>query len=178
MKNRRPVLPPCGRRERSKIRPIKGRKAAGRQPHVKPQCARCIGAYERTCPICCVILIDSPRPRMYTARRLERWRDRAAGDAEEPVAGRGFSRPPGQQPAAVSETHSSRRAVSAAFFSGQFFHVASRPPRARERQSRMSTAIEPNAQQGSSVAFEITGAAPAPADTLGLNARRVIAKRY
>src|ERR1043165_3372027 len=42
----------------------------------------------------------------------------------------------------------------------------------------MSTVIEPNAQQGSSVAFEITGARPAPADTLGLNARRVIAKRY
>ncbi|MDQ3745827.1 MAG: adenosylcobalamin-dependent ribonucleoside-diphosphate reductase [Acidobacteriota bacterium] len=42
----------------------------------------------------------------------------------------------------------------------------------------MSTVIEPNAPQGSSVSFEITGAAPAPADTLGLNARRVIAKRY
>ncbi|MBV9928102.1 MAG: adenosylcobalamin-dependent ribonucleoside-diphosphate reductase [Acidobacteria bacterium] len=41
----------------------------------------------------------------------------------------------------------------------------------------MSTAIEPK-QQGSPSAFEITGAAPAAAETLGLNARRVIAKRY
>jgi ribonucleoside-diphosphate reductase alpha chain len=42
----------------------------------------------------------------------------------------------------------------------------------------MSTVIEPNAPQGSPSAFEITGAAPAAAETLGLNARRVIAKRY
>ena len=41
----------------------------------------------------------------------------------------------------------------------------------------MSTVIEPNAPQGTPSAFEITGAAPA-AETLGLNARRVIAKRY
>jgi len=42
----------------------------------------------------------------------------------------------------------------------------------------MSTVIEPNAPQGSHSAFEITGAAPAATETLGLNARRVIAKRY
>lgn len=42
----------------------------------------------------------------------------------------------------------------------------------------MSTVIEPNAPQGSPSSFEITGAAPAAAETLGLNARRVIAKRY
>ncbi|HEX8559129.1 MAG TPA: adenosylcobalamin-dependent ribonucleoside-diphosphate reductase [Pyrinomonadaceae bacterium] len=43
----------------------------------------------------------------------------------------------------------------------------------------MSTVIEPNAPQGSPSAFDITGAAPAAAaETLGLNARRVIAKRY
>ncbi|MDT5262329.1 MAG: ribonucleoside-diphosphate reductase alpha chain, partial [Acidobacteriota bacterium] len=42
----------------------------------------------------------------------------------------------------------------------------------------MSTVIEPNASQGSPSAFEITGATPAPAEILGLNARRVIAKRY
>lgn len=42
----------------------------------------------------------------------------------------------------------------------------------------MSTVIEPNAAQGSPSSFEITGAAPAAAETLGLNARRVIAKRY
>src|SRR5256714_8770773 len=42
----------------------------------------------------------------------------------------------------------------------------------------MSTAIEPNAPQGTPSAFEITGATPAPTETLGLNARRVIAKRY
>jgi ribonucleoside-diphosphate reductase alpha chain len=42
----------------------------------------------------------------------------------------------------------------------------------------MSTVIEPNAPQGSPSAFEITGATPAPAEILGLNARRVIAKRY
>jgi ribonucleoside-diphosphate reductase alpha chain len=41
----------------------------------------------------------------------------------------------------------------------------------------MSTVIEPNASQGSPSAFEITGAAPA-AEVIGLNARRVIAKRY
>jgi ribonucleoside-diphosphate reductase alpha chain len=41
----------------------------------------------------------------------------------------------------------------------------------------MSTVIEPNAPQGSPSAFEITGAAPA-AEVIGLNARRVIAKRY
>jgi ribonucleoside-diphosphate reductase alpha chain len=42
----------------------------------------------------------------------------------------------------------------------------------------MSTVIEPNAPQGSPSGFEITGAAPATAETLGLNARRVIGKRY
>jgi ribonucleoside-diphosphate reductase alpha chain len=42
----------------------------------------------------------------------------------------------------------------------------------------MSTVIEPNAPQGSPSGFEITGAAPAAAETLGLNARRVIGKRY
>ncbi|HZT59597.1 MAG TPA: adenosylcobalamin-dependent ribonucleoside-diphosphate reductase [Pyrinomonadaceae bacterium] len=42
----------------------------------------------------------------------------------------------------------------------------------------MSTVIEPNAPQGNPSAFEITGATPAPAEELGLNARRVIAKRY
>ncbi|HEX8285825.1 MAG TPA: ribonucleotide reductase N-terminal alpha domain-containing protein, partial [Pyrinomonadaceae bacterium] len=42
----------------------------------------------------------------------------------------------------------------------------------------MSTVIEPNASQGSPNAFEITGAAPAAAEVIGLNARRVIAKRY
>ncbi|HST51089.1 MAG TPA: adenosylcobalamin-dependent ribonucleoside-diphosphate reductase [Pyrinomonadaceae bacterium] len=42
----------------------------------------------------------------------------------------------------------------------------------------MSTVIEPNAPQGSPSAFEITGTTPAPAEELGLNARRVIAKRY
>jgi ribonucleoside-diphosphate reductase alpha chain len=42
----------------------------------------------------------------------------------------------------------------------------------------MSTVIEPNAPQGTPSAFEITGAAPAPTEILGLNARRVIAKRY
>src|SRR5688572_9108962 len=43
----------------------------------------------------------------------------------------------------------------------------------------MSTVIEPNAPQGSPTPLEITGAqAAAPADILGLNARRVIAKRY
>src|ERR687890_129581 len=41
----------------------------------------------------------------------------------------------------------------------------------------MSTVIEPNAPRGSPSAFEITGAAPA-AEVIGLNARRVIAKRY
>src|SRR5205085_12281303 len=42
----------------------------------------------------------------------------------------------------------------------------------------MSTVIEPNAPQGSPSAYDITGAAPAAAETLGLNARRVTAKRY
>jgi ribonucleoside-diphosphate reductase alpha chain len=42
----------------------------------------------------------------------------------------------------------------------------------------MSTVVEPNAPQGNPSAFEITGATPAPAAELGLNARRVIAKRY
>src|ERR671932_415889 len=42
----------------------------------------------------------------------------------------------------------------------------------------MSTVVEPNAPQGSPSAFETTGPAPAAAETLGLNARRVIAKRY
>jgi ribonucleoside-diphosphate reductase alpha chain len=42
----------------------------------------------------------------------------------------------------------------------------------------MSTVIEPNAPQGSPSSFEITGAAPAAAEVIGLNARRVIAKRY
>jgi ribonucleoside-diphosphate reductase alpha chain len=42
----------------------------------------------------------------------------------------------------------------------------------------MSTVVEPNAPQGNPSAFEITGATPAPAQELGLNARRVIAKRY
>jgi ribonucleoside-diphosphate reductase alpha chain len=43
---------------------------------------------------------------------------------------------------------------------------------------KMSTVIEPNAPQGTPSAFEITASAPARAETLGLNARRVIAKRY
>ena len=42
----------------------------------------------------------------------------------------------------------------------------------------MSTVVEPNAPQGNPSAFEITGVTPAPAAELGLNARRVIAKRY
>ncbi|MCA1633918.1 MAG: hypothetical protein LC802_09405 [Acidobacteria bacterium] len=42
----------------------------------------------------------------------------------------------------------------------------------------MSTAIEPNSPQGSPSPLNITGAQPAPTDILGLNARRVIAKRY
>ncbi|HEV2860237.1 MAG TPA: adenosylcobalamin-dependent ribonucleoside-diphosphate reductase [Pyrinomonadaceae bacterium] len=43
----------------------------------------------------------------------------------------------------------------------------------------MSTAIEPNAPQGTPVSLNITGAAAAPAaEQLGLNAVRVIAKRY
>ena len=42
----------------------------------------------------------------------------------------------------------------------------------------MSTVIEPNAPQGSPSSFEITGAAAPASETLGLNARRVIAKRY
>jgi ribonucleoside-diphosphate reductase alpha chain len=42
----------------------------------------------------------------------------------------------------------------------------------------MSTAIEPNAPQESPSSFEITGAAAPAAETLGLNARRVIGKRY
>ena len=42
----------------------------------------------------------------------------------------------------------------------------------------MSTVIEPNAPQGSPSSFDITGATPAAAETLGLNARRVIGKRY
>ncbi|MFL6284616.1 MAG: adenosylcobalamin-dependent ribonucleoside-diphosphate reductase [Pyrinomonadaceae bacterium] len=43
----------------------------------------------------------------------------------------------------------------------------------------MSTVIEPNAPQGSPSAFEFAGAATAAAaEVIGLNARRVIAKRY
>jgi ribonucleoside-diphosphate reductase alpha chain len=42
----------------------------------------------------------------------------------------------------------------------------------------MSTVIEPNAPQGRPSSFEITGARPAAAEDLGLNARRVISKRY
>ncbi|HEU4593954.1 MAG TPA: ribonucleotide reductase N-terminal alpha domain-containing protein, partial [Pyrinomonadaceae bacterium] len=42
----------------------------------------------------------------------------------------------------------------------------------------MSTVIEPNAPQGSPTPPNITGAQTAPSDILGLNARRVIAKRY
>src|ERR1051325_9915663 len=42
----------------------------------------------------------------------------------------------------------------------------------------MSTVIEPNAPKGIPSGFEITGAAPPAAEDLGLNARRVIAKRY
>ncbi|HWS52906.1 MAG TPA: ribonucleotide reductase N-terminal alpha domain-containing protein, partial [Pyrinomonadaceae bacterium] len=42
----------------------------------------------------------------------------------------------------------------------------------------MSTVIEPNAPQGTPAPLNITGAAPAPTEALGLNARRVIAKRY
>ncbi len=42
----------------------------------------------------------------------------------------------------------------------------------------MSTVIEPNAPQGSPSAFEITGAVPTPDEVIGLNACRVLAKRY
>jgi ribonucleoside-diphosphate reductase alpha chain len=42
----------------------------------------------------------------------------------------------------------------------------------------MSTVIEPNAPQGNPSPLNITGAQTAPTDILGLNARRVIAKRY
>ncbi|MCA1593267.1 MAG: adenosylcobalamin-dependent ribonucleoside-diphosphate reductase [Acidobacteria bacterium] len=42
----------------------------------------------------------------------------------------------------------------------------------------MSTAIEPKAIQGNPAALNITGAPPAPSEVLGLNARRVISKRY
>jgi ribonucleoside-diphosphate reductase alpha chain len=42
----------------------------------------------------------------------------------------------------------------------------------------MSTVIEPNAPQGSPSPLNITGAQSEPSDVLGLNARRVIAKRY
>ena len=49
--------------------------------------------------------------------------------------------------------------------------------RGKGKREKMSTVIEPNAPQGSPSAFEITGAAPA-AEVIGLNARRVIAKRY
>lgn len=42
----------------------------------------------------------------------------------------------------------------------------------------MSTVIEPNAPQGDSSSLNVAGAPPSPAETLGLNARRVIAKRY
>ncbi len=42
----------------------------------------------------------------------------------------------------------------------------------------MSTVIEPNAPQGSPSPLNITGARSAPSDILGLNARRVISKRY
>ena len=42
----------------------------------------------------------------------------------------------------------------------------------------MSTVIEPNAPQGTPAPLNITGARTAPAEALGLNARRVIAKRY
>src|SRR5436305_5595068 len=53
------------------------------------------------------------------------------------------------------------------------------PPTSAGKANRgMSTVIEPNAPQGTPSAFEITGATPAPTETLGLNARRVIAKRY
>jgi ribonucleoside-diphosphate reductase alpha chain len=42
----------------------------------------------------------------------------------------------------------------------------------------MSTVIEPNASQGTAAPLNITGAAAPAAEALGLNARRVIAKRY
>ena len=42
----------------------------------------------------------------------------------------------------------------------------------------MSTVIEPNSPQGSAAAAGLAGARPAPSEILGLNARRVIAKRY
>ena len=50
--------------------------------------------------------------------------------------------------------------------------------RGKGKREKMSTVIEPNAPQGSPSAFDITGAAPAAAEVIGLNARRVIAKRY
>ncbi|MGB8507440.1 MAG: adenosylcobalamin-dependent ribonucleoside-diphosphate reductase, partial [Pyrinomonadaceae bacterium] len=42
----------------------------------------------------------------------------------------------------------------------------------------MSTVIEPNAPQGTPTALNITGASPASSETLGINAGRVISKRY
>ncbi|HYP54105.1 MAG TPA: adenosylcobalamin-dependent ribonucleoside-diphosphate reductase [Pyrinomonadaceae bacterium] len=42
----------------------------------------------------------------------------------------------------------------------------------------MSTVIEPNAPQGTPAPLNITGARAEPTEALGLNARRVIAKRY
>jgi len=54
-------------------------------------------------------------------------------------------------------------------------------PRGKGR-TRMSTVIEPDASKGNAVnksaAINITGAHPQPSDALGLNARRVINKRY
>ena len=115
---------------------------------------------------------------MYSSRRLEEL-VRVPGARQRAPLARGLSRLPARPTAKYPSHKRRRRAVRAAIFSTVKENVASRPPRARERQEeKMSTVIEPNASQGSPSAFEITGAAPAAAEVIGLNARRVIAKRY
>ncbi|MBA3240234.1 MAG: adenosylcobalamin-dependent ribonucleoside-diphosphate reductase, partial [Acidobacteria bacterium] len=115
---------------------------------------------------------------MYTALRSERDGRSQERTGDAPSQPRDFLAFRTSPAAAPEHIHRPRRDQARRTFFERFFRHASRPPRARERHTRMSTAIEPNSPQGSPSPLNITGAQPAPSDILGLNARRVISKRY
>ena len=85
---------------------------------------------------------------------------------------------PSSQPRSTRDTSEDGARFAPHSFWDRILRRLAPPTSAGKANRGMSTAIEPNAPQGTPSAFEITGATPAPTETLGLNARRVIAKRY
>src|SRR5215207_10630243 len=112
--------------------------------------------------------LDKQIRRVYSSRRLERAGSRCLWASRPARHGNLFASRP-DQPRSTRATRETARSERRNFFDRWRRNVPRAPhERGKGKREKMSTVIEPNAPQGSPSAFDITGAAPAAAETMGL----------